>query len=110
DGTTQSLDAMEVSALAEVGNVAGSYFLTALADGANLTLPPTPPIVFHEMRGAILDSLAAELMLLEWDDAVVVEAEFTCDDRVVEVAFFMFPGPALLSAVTEGMLMGASHD
>src|SRR5581483_8651111 len=68
DGTTQSLDAMEVSALAEVGNVAGSYFLTALADGANLTLPPTPPIVFHEMRGAILDSLAAELMLLEWDD------------------------------------------
>jgi chemotaxis protein CheC len=109
DGTTQALEPMEVSALAEVGNVAGTFFLTALADGAQLTLAPTPPIVFHEMRGAILDTLAAELMLLEWDDALVVETEFACDEQIVEVAFFMFPGPAMVQAVTDGMLVGGGH-
>ncbi|HLH26701.1 MAG TPA: hypothetical protein VK066_29610 [Chloroflexota bacterium] len=108
-GTTRALEPLEVSALAEVGNVAGSFFLTALADGARLVLAPTPPIVFHEMRGAILDTLAAELMLLEWDDALVVETEFACDDQVVDVAFFMFPGPAMVQAVTEAMLVGVGH-
>jgi chemotaxis protein CheY-P-specific phosphatase CheC len=94
DGTTQALEPMEVS---------------ALADGAQLTLAPTPPIVFHEMRGAILDTLAAELMLLEWDDALVIETEFACDEQIVEVAFFMFPGPAMVQAVTDGMLVGGGH-
>jgi chemotaxis protein CheC len=108
-GTTRALEPLEVSALAEVGNVAGSFFLTALADDARLALTPTPPIVFHEMRGAILDTVAAELMLLEWDDALVVETEFACDDQRVEVAFFMFPGPALVQAVTEALLGGVGH-
>jgi chemotaxis protein CheC len=106
EGTTHALAPMEVSALAEVGNVAGSFFLTALADGAHLTLAPTPPIVFHEMRGAILDTLAAELMLLAWDDALVAETEFAGDDQIVEVAFYMFPGPALVQAVTDALLVG----
>ncbi|HZR97053.1 MAG TPA: chemotaxis protein CheC [Chloroflexota bacterium] len=106
EGTTCALEPLEVSALAEVGNVAGSFFLTALADGAHLTLAPTPPIVFYEMRGAILATLAAELMLLEWEDALVIETEFACDDQAVEVAFFMFPGPAMVQAVAEAVLVG----
>src|SRR4051794_3589795 len=44
DSTTQNLGEMEASALAEAGNVTGTLFLTALAEAAERTLPPTPPV------------------------------------------------------------------
>ena len=39
-GTTQSLDEMETSALGEVGNIMGSFFLNSLADNTNSQLQP----------------------------------------------------------------------
>jgi chemotaxis protein CheC len=98
-GSTTDLGEMEISALAEAGNVAGSFFLTTIADWAGLTLPPTPPLVIHEMCGAILDTLAAELALQAHDQAMVIDAQFTCDGQVVEASFFMFPGEHLIEVV-----------
>lgn len=98
-GTTTELGELEVSALAESGNVAGSFFLTTIADWAGLTLPPTPPMVIHEMCGAILGTLAAELALAAHDQAMVIDAQFTCDGHVVEASFFMFPGQQLIETV-----------
>jgi chemotaxis protein CheC len=99
EGTTTELGDMEISALAEAGNVAGSFFLTTIADWSGLTLPPTPPVVIHEMCGAILGTLAAELALAEHDQAMVIDAQFTCDGQVVEASFFMFPGEQMITAV-----------
>jgi chemotaxis protein CheC len=98
-GTTTELGAMEVSALAEAGNVAGSFFLTTIADWAGLALPPTPPVVIHEMCGAILDTLAAELALMEHEQAMMIDAHFTCDGQVVDAAIFMFPGDKMVEAI-----------
>jgi chemotaxis protein CheC len=98
-GNTTELGDLEISALAEAGNVAGSFFLTTIADWAGLTLPPTPPMVIHEMCGAILGTLAAELALAEHDQAMVIDAQFTCDGQVVEASFFMFPGQQLIETV-----------
>src|SRR3954454_12143923 len=98
-GTTTDLGEMEISALAEAGNVAGSFFLTTIADWAGLTLPPTPPLVIHEMCGAILDTLAAELALQAHDQAMVIDTQFTCDGQVVDASFFMFPGQQLIEMV-----------
>ena len=98
-GTTTELGEMEISALAEAGNVAGSFFLTTLADWAGMTLPPTPPVVIHEMCGAILGTLAAELAVQEHDEAMVIDAQFTCDGQVVEASFFMFPGNEMIRAI-----------
>lgn len=100
EGTTESLGEMEASALAEVGNVTGTFFLSALADVAQITLPPTPPLVCYEMCGAILDSLATEMAMLGQDEAVVIDTSFSSAGQRVEVAFFMFPGPDLLAALT----------
>ncbi len=100
-GTTTELGDIEISALAEAGNVAGSFFLTTLAEAGGLTLPPTPPVVIHEMCGAILDTLAAELALMEHDQAMVIDAQLTCDGQVVEASFFMFPGDAMIRAVAD---------
>lgn len=99
EGTTTELGEMEVSALAEAGNVAGSFFLTTFADWAGQTLHPTPPVVIHEMCGAILDTLAAELALQAHDQAMVIDARFTCDGQMVDASFFMFPGHRLIDVV-----------
>lgn len=99
EGTTTELGELEISALAECGNVAGSFFLTTIADWSGLTLPPTPPVVIHEMCGAILGTLAGELALQEHDQAMVIDAQFTCDGQVVDASFFMFPGDQMVNAV-----------
>ena len=98
-GNTTELGDLEISALAEAGNVAGSFFLTTIADWSGLTLPPTPPVVIHEMCGAILGTLAAELALAAHEQAMVIDAQFTCDGQVVEASFFMFPGQQLIETV-----------
>jgi chemotaxis protein CheC len=103
DGTTTELGELEISALAEAGNVAGSFFLTTIADWAGLTLPPTPPVVIHEMCGAILGTLASELAVQAHDQAMVIDAQFTCDGQVVDASFFMFPGAEMIEMV------GAAH-
>jgi chemotaxis protein CheC len=107
-GTTTELGDLEISALAESGNVAGSYFLTTIADWAGLTLPPTPPMVIHEMCGAILGTLAAELALAEHDQAMVIDAQFTCDGQVVEASFFMFPGDKMIQVVAHNKAKAAA--
>lgn len=98
-GATAVLGPMEVSALAECGNIVGSAFLNALADRAGMMLPPTPPAVFYEMRGAILGSLAAELALSEPDEALVIETGFARQGQTVEAAFFVFDA-ALVRAIS----------
>jgi chemotaxis protein CheC len=100
EGTTVELDDLAISALAEAGNVAGSFFLTTIADWSGLTLPPTPPVVIHEMCGAILDTLAAELALAANDQAMVIDTQFTCDGQVVDASFFMFPGDKMIEMVS----------
>jgi chemotaxis protein CheC len=99
EGTTTELGEMEISALAEAGNVAGSFFLTTIADWSGLMLPPTPPVVIHEMCGAILGTLAGELAFQAHDQAMVIDAQFTCDGQVVDASFFMFPGDRLIDMV-----------
>jgi chemotaxis protein CheC len=108
EGTTVELGEMEISALAEAGNVAGSFFLTTIADWAGLTLPPTPPVVIHEMCGAILGTLAAQLALEAHDQAMVIDAQFTCDGQVVEASFFMFPGDRMIEMVGAAGAHGAA--
>lgn len=109
EGSTRVLGDLEVSALAEAGNVAGSFFLSGLADHAHLVLPPTPPAVFHEMRGAVLDTLAAELAVLDADEALVIDTQFASAGQTADLAFYMFPTPAMLRAVADGVLEAAGH-
>jgi chemotaxis protein CheC len=99
EGTTTELGDLEISALAEAGNVAGSFFLTTIADWSGLTMPPTPPVVIHEMCGAILGTLAAQLTLGEQEQAMVIDAQFTCDGQVVDASFFMFPGAQMIEMI-----------
>jgi len=99
-GARNELDAMAVSALAEIGNVVGTCFLNVLADGARLTLAPTLPVVLREMRGAILDSLGFGLVDLEEASLTVVETSFTCDGEAIDVAVFLLGSSTLSELVS----------
>lgn len=93
-GSTQSLGEMEESALGEVGNIMGSFFLNHLADSVGIDLRISPPAVMMDMAGAILDVVLAEI-LMESDDALVVEALFGTKDRRVNGTFLVMPSADL---------------
>ena len=86
-GTTQTLGEMEESALGELGNIVGSSFLNALADATG-------------MAGALLDIIAADILLTQ-DDAFVAETAFHAPDRAVKGQFFVIPTQDLLRVLLE---------
>ena len=99
-GTTQRLDEMEESVMGEMGNIMGSFFLTALADAAGLTLTPSPPAVMMDMAGAIFDVALANI-LEGSNDALVVETRFGTMDRVIDGTLLVMPSPELLGLLLD---------
>ena len=99
-GTTHELGEMEQSVLGEMGNISGSFFLNALGDATNLDLRISPPTVMMDMAGAILDAVLAEIML-ETDEALVLETVFGTEDRQINGSFLCLPSIGLQSALTE---------
>ena len=94
-GTTQEIGEMEKSALGEMGNIMGSFFLNSLADSTGLSLMPSPPAVMMDMAGAILNVALAEIMM-ETDEACIVEAIFGTSDKQVNGTFLVMPSLGLL--------------
>jgi chemotaxis protein CheC len=99
-GSTQSLEEMEQSALAELGNVIGSSFLNAIADALGLSLRPSPPDVILDMAGAILDVAVVEI-LQESEDVFVSETAFGTDDRQANGTFLVIPSVSFLKVILE---------
>jgi len=99
-GTTQGLGEMEESALGEMGNIMGSFFLNSLADATGMSFYPTPPAVMMDMAGAVLDVALAEIMM-ETDEACIVEAMFGTQDKQVSGTFLVIPSPDLLRALSQ---------
>lgn len=76
------LDEMELSALAESGNIVVSSFLSAHESLCGLAVLPSPPTVCIEMCGAVLTS--AVLPLVEDGNGILVlEAEITPSDSTI---------------------------
>jgi chemotaxis protein CheC len=98
--TTTSLGEMEQSALGEMGNIVGASFLNVLADEMRMNLRPSPPAVMMDMAGALLDVIAADLLLVQ-DEAFVAETTFRAPDREISGMFFVMPSAGLLKALQE---------
>jgi len=96
--TTVELDEMGRSALGEMGNIIGAFFLNAIADATGLELMPSPPAVMTDMAGALLDVVTAEILLRQ-DDTYVAETTFTTSDREIEGQFMVMPSEELLEAL-----------
>jgi chemotaxis protein CheC len=97
-GTTTALGEMEASALGEVGNIVGSFFLSSLADRSGLRMQVTPPGVFCDMAGAVI-SLALVEVAMYADEVIVIDAGFIHQGRHLPAWFLAFPDPSHLATV-----------
>lgn len=97
-GTTNSLGSLERSALAEVGNITGTFFLNAVAAAIGLHSRPSPPAVMVDMVGAILDIIVAMSAGVS-ETVLVIEAAFLRDGREVEAHFWVIPDNTALQGL-----------
>lgn len=97
-GTTVALGEMETSALAEVGNIVGSFFLNSLADNTGLRVQVSPPGVLWDMAGAAVDVAVVEIAMTA-DEALLIDANFTYRGENLPAWFLAFPDPEHLDAM-----------
>jgi len=98
-GTSTKLSTMERSALAEVGNLTGTFFLNAIAEITGISSRPTPPAVMVDMVGAILDVIVATMGKFE-KDVLMFKSTFVFGDRETEADFWIIPDPETLEKLT----------
>lgn len=94
-GTTTALEALEYSALAEMGNLMVSYFLNSVFDlvqGAEM-MRPSPPAVTVDMLGAILNTVVIPLAGVR-DDLLVAGTTFKDISERMQIQFWIFPDQA----------------
>ncbi len=89
-GSTKHLGEMERSVLGEIGNIAGSFFLNAVADAGGFRLAPSPPVVVMDMAGALMGSVMAEV-LEEFDSVFIIRLVFGTSTRKLEGRFLVLP-------------------
>ena len=89
-GSTTTLGTLERSALGEVGNMTGAFFLNAVANLTHTSIRPTPPAVIVDMVGAILDIIIATTGGVS-EYVLLMESNFMDGDRKVETDFWVIP-------------------
>lgn len=98
-GTTKELGDMERSALQEMGNVMGGFFLNAIADANGLRLYPTPPMTMVDKASVIFNNVISDA--IEEDPVLVVDAAFGTNDRQIEGKFLIVPSPHLIGVLRQ---------
>ncbi len=93
-GSECELDELAISTMGEMGNVMGSYFLTALGDTTGVRLMPSPPTVMMDMAGAVIDAAVADIMA-DTEDILVVETRFGTANQKIYGIFLVLPNPQL---------------
>lgn len=96
-GTTTQLGTLERSALAEVGNMTGTFFLNAIASITNSSIRPTPPAVIVDMIGAILDIIIATSGGVS-DQVMLLQTKFFDGERSVDTSFWVIPDATTIQA------------
>lgn len=94
-GTTQVLGDLERSALGELGNLTGSFFLNAVAAFAGIEARPSPPTV----KVASFETVWAELATTVGGHdrpALILQVAFTNAYREAQANFWVIPTPAML--------------
>jgi chemotaxis protein CheC len=89
-GTTRHLGSLERSALGELGNLCGSFFLNSVSNLTYAQFQPTPPAVMVDMAGAILDIVVATTGGIS-EKALLVQANFVDGARNVDADFWVIP-------------------
>ncbi|GAC43151.1 chemotaxis protein [Paenibacillus popilliae ATCC 14706] len=89
---------LELSALAEIGNILAGSYLSSLADFTRMTMSPTVPQVAIDMAGAVLNYGILQYGEMG-DSALLIDTKFLegCDE--VQGTFFLIPDPDSFSKI-----------
>lgn len=99
-GTTTELGEMEISALAEAGNLTTAYFLNEIAARTTVSSRPSPPAVLVDMLGAVMDIVTTPVASYT-DVLMIAETIFQDSGRAIVAYFWVLPYyPAELNALT----------
>ena len=101
-GTTIELGKMEISALAEVGNITGAYFLNSIAENLEIRLMPTPPQVMVDMLGAILNVPLTD-NIEHRDELFIMSTVFATDGQSVIGTLLVMSGGELMDILIENI-------
>jgi len=101
-GETPQLGRLERSALAEVGNLTGTFFMNSVAQRTGIDIRPTPPAVMVDMVGAILDIVVATLGGYT-EHILMLQATFSLGDREVEAEYWVIPDQLVLEKFSQGL-------
>jgi len=99
-GTTQELDDMGRSALAEMGNLTGAFFLNAVANLTGLEARPSEPAVMHDMVGAILNIIVAATAE-QLDEVFVIQTTIIHEDHQVQANYWYIPDEKTMQLLIE---------
>lgn len=94
-GTTIEFGSLERSALQEMGNLTGTFFLNAIANITGLESRPSPPAVMVDMVGAIMDIIVATSGGVS-EHVLMLQTIFLRDGRSLDCNFWMIPDPGTL--------------
>lgn len=90
-----SLSELDVSAVAEVGNIISASFVSAIAKIINKTILISVPKLAIDMMGAIVDFILIELAE-NAEHALIMKIEFEDIPRTISGHFFILPNPGSL--------------
>ena len=86
----EPLSLLVESALGEVGNIVTASFLTAIANAADYTVHPSPPVVIQDMIGALLSNVVLELAM-ESSHALLVHTVFEVGGETLQGELILLP-------------------
>ncbi len=93
-----NLDALELSALLEVGNILTSSYLTALSLMTGLKLLPSPPAIAVDMSGAIISTVMAEARVLD-DELVLLQTTLGSQKKRITGHILIIPDRGALKTI-----------
>lgn len=99
-GTTQRLGSLERSALGELGNLCGTFFLNSIAKAVGASFRPSPPAIMVDMVGAILDIVVATAGGIN-EHVLLMHADFKDGARFVQTDFWVIPDMRALRLLLE---------
>lgn len=101
-GTTRFMDKLDISAIEEMGNIVSGSFLNALFEFTRIKFVPSVPAMSIDMADAMLNSVLYNYGYVS-DYALIVDTEFTEQDRHLEGKFFLFPDPGSLTSILNAL-------
>lgn len=96
------LSEMGTSTLMEVGNILASAYLSVLGNMLDITLIPSIPALAHDMVGAVVDIVLADLGEIG-DTAFVFETEFYDINDDIKGHFFLLPDPESIDVIMKAI-------